>query len=245
MPSPTTIDAETGALIETETTSLTASLRTGIDTVNEHWRAAEHHHQQSCAHLIMAGHQLIQLRKEVGHGNWMPLFTDAAKRLKGSNYESSRNFDFSVDWANRLIKMAEASKKQIPQLADLPFDSNLRDWSATDLQTLRESVAKRADGETFQQLSWDWGLAKLPQGHGLVGKGNRAGGPKKTDGDDDVDAALELERQDAIGNANKITKALDEYIRFDHHLHLTKDEAEVFSHSLKVTIDELKKVNRN
>ncbi len=164
-----------GQLIATAPGTLTSPIARQIATINEHWRAADHHYQQSCAHLIMAGHQLLDLKKKTKHGEWGNLFG-------GGKLKHEFQFGFSQQWAGRLMEMAKASKKHLPELAALPFDQPLSEWKEDSLQTLRSAVSKKADGETFQQLAFEWGVSRkkhIPK--------NPATAAKEQDGADDQD----------------------------------------------------------
>ncbi|BCU76013.1 hypothetical protein [Luteolibacter sp. LG18] len=155
---PKVIDMEVlppaGTLAKTNTSSFLAA--TGAAAINHHWQAAQHHHRQSCAHLIMAGHALLDLKKQTKHGKWEALFDG----FKGADEPV---FDFSIRWGQRLMDMAKASKKHLPELQGLPFEQPMTEWEEGQLKTLSTAVSKKADGETLQQLAVEWGVGKKRQ----------------------------------------------------------------------------------
>lgn len=234
-----------GQLIETAPSALTSPIARQIATINEHWRASEHHYQQSCAHLIMAGHQLLDLKKQTKHGEWGKLFGGEGK------LKHEFQFGFSQQWAARLMEMAKASKNHLPELAALPFEQPLGEWKEDHLQTLRSAVSKKADGETFQQLAFEWGVSKkrhIPKNPATAAKEK---GEEDSGGEEEEEApktntakSKAAEKAQRLEEARLVFNGLTEQWRkavsrgqLDD---LPKDEAAALSEFLMVALDQVK-----
>lgn len=117
---------------------------------------------QSVAFMILCGHELNRLHKALGFERGRPSadksangcrfkFGDLAERFAGVSERTARNYR----------AMADAAKKRIPQLnAEELLQTPLAELPELRQQELLQAVHKATDGQTAQQLMWDWGLAK-------------------------------------------------------------------------------------
>lgn len=234
---------EVEVLIDSQPSALTSPIARQIATINEHWRAAEHHHQQSCAHLIMAGHQLLDLKKKAKHGDWGTYFSSAAKRLKGGEGKCQPElaFGFSEEWARRLMEMAKASKQHLPELAALPFDQPLSDWKEDSLQTLRSAVSKKADGETLQQLAFEWGVSKKPA-QPIADKRGGPGGARTPGETLTPEKLQEKERELAHKEALEIAALVDAFMKSKKPTLIDKDHHTTLHGAISSAAATLKKI---
>jgi hypothetical protein len=112
---------------------------------------------QAVAWAVMCGLELIKIRKQVGHGEWLPWI--------------KKNCDFTERTAYRYIGVAEGVKAKKLNLTSM---SNLLGAAPSNLtidqrNELLQAVHKATDGETLQQLYLDFGIIKAPQGSGATG----------------------------------------------------------------------------
>jgi len=231
-----------GQLIATAPGALTSPIALQIATINEHWRAADHHYQQSCAHLIMAGHQLLDLKKSTKHGAWELLFVDAEKRRGGAKANTSSLLDFSVRWGQRLMEMAKASKKHLPELAALPFDQPLSEWKEDSLQTLRSAVSKKADGETFQQLAFEWGVSKKSAPDKPADKRGGPGGAREPSEKLTPEELQKKEQELAHKEALEIAGLIDVFMKSKKPTVLDKDHHAALHGAISSAAATLKKI---
>jgi hypothetical protein len=156
--------------------------------------ANEHHHlarlsmAQSCAHMVLAGVELRAAKKDVKHGEWTNLFIDA-------DHKNARAcaFEMSIRTAQKYMEMADAAKRNIPELRTLNGEQSLADLPKEQQEKIVKAICKVADGSTYQQLALEWGIAKKPRGAGARG-GHRPGA-----GDDGTLEGDTPEEQAAIG----------------------------------------------
>jgi hypothetical protein len=130
------------------------------------------HHQaglcmaQSTAFMILAGFELLALRKLAKHGTWEKNFPERGK-VKSGNVST---FAFSYDTARYYMAAAERAKKHIKALHGIPIaEMTLGQLSTEQRAIVLKAVHKTCDGQTFQQLAWDWGFAKKPRAAGALG----------------------------------------------------------------------------
>jgi len=237
---------ESSELVTTEPSTLTSPIARQIATINEHWRASEHHYQQSCAHLIMAGHQLLDLKRQTKHGEWGKLFGGEGK------LKHEFQFGFSQQWAARLMEMAKASKNHLPELAALPFNQPLSDWKEDNLETLRSAVSKKADGETFQQLAFEWGVSKkkhIPKNPSTAAKekGGEEAGEQQEQEEPETPApeqsrqkAKRLAAEDAREIFNGLIEQWRKAVTRGHLDDLPADEVHGLEEFLRVQLDAVK-----
>jgi hypothetical protein len=140
------------------------------------FRLINHYHSharlsmaQSCAFMILAGFELVALKKSTKHGQWQTLFPVDSKN------RNAAVFDFSIDSAQRYMGLAVGAKAHIQALRGVPIgDVPLSQLSADARDIVLRAAHKSGDGQTYQQLAWDWGLAKKHGSHSAKG-GNNGG----------------------------------------------------------------------
>lgn len=163
--------------------------RDPFSLVNEYHGLARLSMAQSCAYMVLAGVELRAAKKDVQHGEWTHLFID-------SDPKNARAcaFEMSIRTAQKYMEMAEAAKRNIPELMALCGNQSLADLPEEQREKIVKAIRKVADGSTYQQLALEWNIAKKPLGSGARG-GHRPG-------DKDKDVTLEgdtPEERAAIG----------------------------------------------
>ncbi|MBI4024821.1 MAG: hypothetical protein HY360_07545 [Verrucomicrobia bacterium] len=135
---------------------------------------------QGAAFMILTGFELKRLYKLHGIRRGKPRNCRNVAIIKWEPL-IKRELQISLDTALRYMQMADAAKKRLPNInADELLSTPLKDLPDLRRQTLIASVQKITDGETAQQLMWDWGIAKKPIGHRLMdGSLDRSWHPRK------------------------------------------------------------------
>ncbi len=147
--------------------------------VNEYHELARLSMAQSCAYMILAGVELLALKKDAVHGQWEKLFPERGK-VKSVN---AATFGFSYETSRRYQGLAEAAKKHVPEIRALcDAGTPIGELSTEQRDRLTQAVRKIGDGNTYQQLALEWGIAKKPRGSGV--KGGHNPGDGKDDGED-------------------------------------------------------------
>lgn len=128
---------------------------------------------QSVAFMILAGGELTRLHKT--HGISQGKRTDLTSPNGGGSWEKivDRELGISDTTAQRYMDMFRGAKKRVPLL-------NAKELLTIPLGELPEekqkkivgAVSKATDGMTAQEVMWEWGFAKRPQG------GSARGGAK-------------------------------------------------------------------
>jgi hypothetical protein len=157
--------------------------------VNEYHEMARLSMAQSCAYMVLAGIELVGLKKDADHGTWQKLFVDRADAKSKNGF----TFGFTYQTARNYEKFAEAAKKHVPALRDLCSDNTpLALMSPERRESLVAAVRKIGDGKTYGDLANEWGLAKKPRGSGAKG-GDKGGGGSQGE-DTEEEAAIDLWR---------------------------------------------------
>lgn len=149
-----------------------------VGLVNRYHEMARLSMAQSCAFMILAGFELIALKKQAKHGEWEKLFPEP-----GSKSARACVFQMALRTAQKYMGLADAAKKHVSELKGLPI-GDVPLWQLADAQRdiVLKAAHKSGDGQTYQQLAWDWNLAKRPQGSGARGGHH----PEKDDGSNDT-----------------------------------------------------------
>lgn len=151
-------------------TSLAEQPGTRFALVNQYHDLAKASMAQSCAYMILAGVELLALKKDAEHGTWEAMF---AKDSKGKSTNDCR-FEFTVSTAKNYMRLGDAAKKNVPALRELcATDKPLALMSAEDREKIVQVVKKAGDGNTYKELAQQWGLVKKPPGNG---GGDQGGG---------------------------------------------------------------------
>ncbi len=165
-----TIDANAD-LLPPEGTTLEPTVAEKFAPVRQYDRAAKLSFAQGAAFMVLAGVELLRLKKELGvkrGGNRK----DQSQNVLTLNWREAveQNCGFSYQTGLNYMAMAEAAKKRIPLLSTLPLlTTPLGELPELQQSQLLESTRKVTDGHTAQQLMWDWGIAKKPQGSAATG----------------------------------------------------------------------------
>lgn len=176
-----------------------------FELVNEYHNLARLSMAQSCAYMVLAGVELLALKKQTKHGDWEGFF-------EGGKGKSARAcvFGMSVRTAQKYMGLAAGAKKNVEELQRLcSGDVALSQMALEDREKVIKAVRKVADGSTYQQLAFEWDLAKKPLGSGARGGHHPAGGgngsapPPPLEGDTP-------EEQSAIGIWKPIIADLEE-----------------------------------
>ncbi len=131
---------------------------------------------QSAVKMILLGHELLRLRKLVKHGGWQDLF--AGKRSGKSRNVAT--FAFAYDTADRAMKLAQKARDKI-KILEAHADASLAALPDARREAVLGAVRKTVGAESYQQLAWDWGIAKQPPrlgGHHPKGEGDGEEPPK-------------------------------------------------------------------
>jgi hypothetical protein len=175
---------------------------------------------QSVAFMILCGAEIHRLWRELG-------FSHGGKRaratLQGANVGpltievmAERYAGISRRSAFRYRAMAEAARKRIPQLdSELLLNTPLGQLPELRQRALLDAVHKVTDGETAQQLMWDWGIAKPPQG--AAATGGWMGVPKRKLTPEEESAALRaLSLRDAKALADSAAQFGSKYMLLEN-----------------------------
>lgn len=159
-PSPVVTSAEVEVVTES-----------GMEAVAQQFAQARTFHQmakvaaaQSVAFMILCGHELNRLHKELGFerggarrgeafqsANVCTLkFEDMAEQFAGVSRRTAYNYRQMASEARKRIPLLNADELLSTPLALLPEPRQ---------ENLLKAVHKATDGKTAQQLMWDWGLA--------------------------------------------------------------------------------------
>lgn len=112
---------------------------------------------QSAVKMILLGHELLRLRKLVKHGGWYALF-DSRDNPKSRKLA---RFAFARDTADRAMKLAQKARDKI-KILQAHADASLAALPDAKREAVLGAVKKTVGAESYQQLAWDWGIAKQP-----------------------------------------------------------------------------------
>lgn len=140
-------------------------------------QAAKASMAQGVAFMVLAGAELERLHKLYGIRPGRPaLNSPNAGGINSANAGGSwaevikRELGIGEETARRYREMFKAARKRVPLLdADELLDTPMRDMPELKQKQLLAAVQKVTDGQTAQQLMWDWGMAKKPQGSAARG----------------------------------------------------------------------------
>lgn len=145
-----------------------------FDPARQYLSAARLHGAATAAFLVLLGVEIKRLRaihqpkrgqpkKNSRNVSGILSWPELIKRELGISDDSARNYE----------AMAEAGKKHIAELnAEELLTMPLCQLPDVRREQIVKAVQKVTDGHTAQQLMFDWGIAKKPQGSGATG-GNR------------------------------------------------------------------------
>jgi hypothetical protein len=187
--------------------------------------AVERWHSMAIRHSRIAiwcaaccGQELIERKKEIGHGGWM-------KFLKV--------LPFSPDTAERYAKLAEEWKQrtgQIPHTCGISEEQagkllegvrhSTIELSDDQVREIAEQTEQTVGETTLRQLYFDWGICKAP--HRPGGNMRKPGGTPNTLTPEEIQLAVACEW---VRMLNELT---EQARRQKSHIHL--DDAEIKSH---------------
>lgn len=128
--------------------------------VNQYHDLARASMAQSCAYMILAGVELIALKKDAEHGTWQTLFADRAGKSK-----NAFTFGFTYQTAQNYMRLADAARKNVPALKELcAGEKPLSLMEPEQREKIVKAVQKAGDGNTYKDLATEWGLVKKPAG---------------------------------------------------------------------------------
>lgn len=178
------------------------AVRDGIDRCNELYRDAGLLVAQGGIKMILLGHELLRLRKLAKHGAWGHMFEDRKfRKLAEFGPDKSRKvatFSFSWDTADRAMKLAQKAREKIKILEALG-NKSLAALPGARRDEVLGAIRKAVGAESYQQLAWDWGIAKPPPK--LGGHHPGRGGAAEPDGSDPAIAyylSLSMQEQAAF-----------------------------------------------
>jgi hypothetical protein len=137
--------------------------QSALDTINEYHRAAKNAAAQMATYAVLAGLELIKLKKQVGHNNFTPFI--------------EQNLEFGERTARRYMALADGVKNRAALKTDTAVSVlELLEISPSELDKdqsdrLCQLIHKVTDGGSISQLYLDFGITKAPQGSGAVGGG--------------------------------------------------------------------------
>ena len=143
-------------------------METGMEAVAQQFAKARTFFQaakvaaaQSVAFMILCGHELNRLHKELGFERGRP---SAEKCANGGTIKfedlAERYAGLPPRTAYRWRELAREARKRIPLLdAEEMLSTPLAMLPEPRQENLLKAVQKATDGKTAQQLMWDWGLA--------------------------------------------------------------------------------------
>lgn len=142
-----------------------------IGLVNQYHDLARTSMAQSCSYMILAGAELLALKKDAKHGEWEKLFIPV-----GSKSDSVFAFAMTVRSAQRYMVLAGAAKKHIPALQAI-CNSNvpLALMPPEQREALVQAVRKAGDGKTYSEAADEYGIAKKKRGAASTGGRREAG----------------------------------------------------------------------
>jgi hypothetical protein len=164
---PTVIDANL-EIVPADDKSLAIQLPE-FNSSRQYLAAAKLHGAACTAFLILLGVEIKRLRRiyQPKRGN--------SKSRNVSGFVSwpellRRELDISDDSARNYEAMAEAAKERVKELnAEELLTMPLCQLPDARREQIVQAVQKVTDGHTAQQLMFDWGIAKKPQGSGATG----------------------------------------------------------------------------
>jgi len=161
------------------------AVQDGISRCNQLYRDAGLLVAQGGVKMILLGHELLRLRKQVKHGDWGQMFEDRKfRKLAEFGPDKSRKvaeFAFSWDTADRAMKLAQKAREKI-KLLEAHAEKSLASLPEARRDEVLGAIKRAVGAESYQQLAWDWGIAKPPPK--LGGHHPRRGGADEPDGSD-------------------------------------------------------------
>lgn len=183
---------------------------------------------------IKLGRMLSSIKSNMIHGEWGKLFK--------SNSNHGWNFNFSQETARKYMACYEKSMAMLDKEEQLLL-SSLTPESSNLTDDIGKLIYKATNGaETVRQMYLNFDLTG--RGSNLDEVRNIKGRPKK-DKDalpEDVEKALELERQDSISKAAQITEDLIDLVRLNMHTLLPEGTRRAFVETLRGTIEAVNQV---
>jgi hypothetical protein len=145
-----------------------------FDSARQYLSAARLHGAATAAFLVLLGVEIKRLRgihqpkrggdhkskNQTRNVSCLISWPEIIQRELGISHDSARNYE----------AMAEAGKKHIAELnAEELLTMPLCQLPDARREQIVHAVQKVTDGQTAQQLMFDWGIAKKPQGSGATG----------------------------------------------------------------------------
>lgn len=204
-----------GEVLPPETTTLAVvpalapDVAVRVEAINALHDEIEEHLAAFAERVVRCGLELLELKKQVGHGKWEKFFEQNISRQR-----------FQLRNAQKYMEVAKAVKAKIAGkeggMEMLLSGEESGDDGADQFDVIRDTLADMTDARSWQQLWMDFGLLRPKMQRG----GNHGGGAARAALAQFKPSPMELEAMVSQEQWKTIVMQLREFAQNHRHVHI-------------------------